>query len=79
MERDKVVFACTVDELSCIVGNLFAVLDAPCDILKGEVSKDEIALSFKARNAHAAHGNTYALRMRYKKRVEKIIKEEIKL
>lgn len=46
---------------------------------KGEVSKDEIALSFKAWNAHAAHGNTYALRMRYKKRVEKIIKEEIKL
>lgn len=46
---------------------------------KGEVSKDKIATSFKAWNAHAAHGNTYTLRMKYKKRVEKIIKEEIKL
>lgn len=79
MKRDEVVFACTADELSCIVGNLFAVFDAPCDVLKGEVSKDEIAPGFKVWNAHAAHGNTYTLRMRYKKRVEKIIKEEIKL
>lgn len=45
----------------------------------GEVSKEDIILSFKAWNAHAAHGNTYTLRMRYKKRVEEIIKEEIKL
>ena len=36
MERDEVVFACAVDELSCIVGNLFAVLDAPCDVLNSE-------------------------------------------
>lgn len=46
---------------------------------KGEVSKEEIIVSFKAWNAHAAHGNTYTLRMRYKKRVEEIIKEVIKL
>ena len=46
---------------------------------KGEVSKDDIVVSFKAWNAHAAHGNTYTLRMKYKKRVEKIIKEEIEL
>lgn len=46
---------------------------------KGEVSKDKIVTSFKAWNAHAAHGNTYTLRMKYKKRVENIIKEEIKL
>lgn len=46
---------------------------------KGEVTKNDIVLSFKAWNAHAAHGNTYTLRMRYKKRVENIIKEEIKL
>lgn len=44
---------------------------------KGEVSKEEIVTSFKAWNAHAAHGNTYTLRMRYKKRVENIIKEVI--
>ena len=46
---------------------------------KGEISKEAIVLSFKAWNAHAAHGNTYKLRMKYKERVEKIIKEEIKL
>lgn len=46
---------------------------------KGEVSKEDIILSFKAWNAHAAHGNTYTLRQKYRKRVEEIIKEEIKL
>lgn len=44
---------------------------------KGEISKEEIITSFKAWNAHAAHGNTYTLRMNYKKRVENIIKEVI--
>ncbi len=36
MEQEVVVFACAVEELSCIVGNLFTVLDAPCDVLNGE-------------------------------------------
>lgn len=46
---------------------------------KGEVSKEDIIISFKAWNAHAAHGNTYILRDRYRKRVENIIKEEIRI
>lgn len=46
---------------------------------KGEISKEKIIECFKAWNAHAAHGNTYTLRMKYKKRVENIIKEVIKL
>lgn len=29
-------FACTLDELSCIVGNLFAGLEVPCDLLHGK-------------------------------------------
>lgn len=36
MEQDEIVFACSVDELSCIVGNLFTELDAPCDNITGE-------------------------------------------
>lgn len=46
---------------------------------KGEVSKEDIIVSFQAWNAHAAHGNTYILRDRYRKRVENIIKEEIRI
>ena len=46
---------------------------------KGEVSKEDIIISFKAWNAHAAHGNTYILRERYRKRVENIIKEAISI
>lgn len=46
---------------------------------KGEVSKEDIIISFKAWNAHAAHGNTYILRDRYRKRVENIIKEAISI
>lgn len=46
---------------------------------KGEVSKEDIIISFKAWNAYAAHGNTYILRDRYRKRVENIIKEAISI
>ncbi len=49
------------------------------DYPAGKVSKEKIIECFKAWNAHAAHGNTYTLRMNYKRRVEEIIKEEIKL
>lgn len=46
---------------------------------KGEVRKEDIITSFRAWDAHAAHGNTYTLRKNYRKKVENIIKEEIKL
>jgi len=44
---------------------------------EGKITKEEIIQSFKAWNAHAAHGDTYSLRKKYKKKVEEIIKEAI--
>ena len=35
-QTEAVVFACAAGELSCIAGNLFIALDAPCDILSSE-------------------------------------------
>jgi len=32
---ENVEFSCSLKELSCIIGNLFEGLDAPCDLLDG--------------------------------------------
>ena len=39
----------------------------------GEVTKEEILCSFLAWDAHAAHGDTYALRRQYADRLEKLL------
>lgn len=36
MEMEETFFACSTQELSCIIGNLFVEIDAPCDIKFGE-------------------------------------------
>lgn len=44
----------------------------------GEISKKRIIDCFRAWDAHAAHGDTYALRLKYAKKVSEIIGEEIR-
>lgn len=44
----------------------------------GEVTKEAIIESFRGWDAFAAHGDTYALRLKYAKQVSDIIGEEIK-
>lgn len=44
----------------------------------GEVSKKQIIDSFRAWDAHAAHGDTYSLRLKYAKKISEIIGEEIR-
>ena len=44
----------------------------------GEVTKEAIIDGFKGWDAHAAHGDTYALRKKYAEQVSEIIGEEIK-
>lgn len=44
----------------------------------GEISKKQIIDCFRAWDAHAAHGDTYALRLKYAKKVSEIIGEEIR-
>ena len=39
----------------------------------GEATKEEILCSFLAWDAHAAHGDTYALRRQYADRLEKLL------
>ncbi|MDL2273462.1 hypothetical protein LJC34_02805 [Oscillospiraceae bacterium OttesenSCG-928-G22] len=42
---------------------------------EGTVTKEEIWASYQAWDAHAAHGDTRALRAKYRKRIEKLFKE----
>ena len=44
----------------------------------GEISKKRIIDCFRAWDAHAAHGDTYALRLKCAKKVSEIIGEEIR-
>ena len=44
----------------------------------GEVTKEEIIDSFRAWDAHAAHGDTYSLRQKYAQKVSEIIGETIR-
>ena len=44
----------------------------------GEVTKEAIIDGFRGWDAHAAHGDTYALRLKYAQQVSEIIGEEIK-
>lgn len=44
----------------------------------GEVSKKQIIDSFGAWDTHAAHGDTYSLRLKYAKKVSEILGEEIR-
>ena len=45
----------------------------------GEVTKEEIKVSFLGWDAHAAYGDTYSLRRKYADMVEEIIGEEVKI
>ena len=44
----------------------------------GEVTRKQIIDSFKAWDTHAAHGDTYSLRLKYAKKVSEILGEEIR-
>ena len=44
----------------------------------GKITKEEIKSRFAGWDAHAAHGDTYALRLKYARQVSEIIGEEIK-
>lgn len=48
------------------------------DYPAGKVTKDEIITRFRGWDAHAAHGETYALRLKYAKQVSELIGEDIK-
>ena len=48
------------------------------DYPAGKVTKEAIKDSFRAWDAHAAHGNTYQLRLKMAKQVSEIIGEEVK-
>lgn len=48
------------------------------DYPAGKVTKESIKDSFRAWDAHAAHGNTYQLRLKMAKQVSEIIGEEVK-
>jgi len=41
------------------------------------VTREQILQSWQAWDAHAAHGNTWALRQQVRDRVQNILKEEI--
>ena len=43
----------------------------------GLVTREQILQSWQAWDAHAAHGNTWALRQQVRDRVQNILKEEI--
>lgn len=43
----------------------------------GLVTREKILQSWQAWDAHAAHGNTWALRQQVRDRVQNILKEEI--
>lgn len=45
------------------------------ELQEGTVTKEEIWASYQAWDAHAAHGDTRALRAKYRKRIEKLFKE----
>ena len=48
------------------------------DYPAGKVTKEQIKDSFRAWDAHAAHGDTYSLRLKYAAQVSELIGEEVR-